>query len=469
MDAIQSGRSIAALYTPTPLLYSTSMSKQAGCNIWLKLENMQPTQSFKIRGVGSMCINALAEQSAQRLVAIGDTNAALAVAYSARQLGVPATVFVPASNGPVPAIRSKIELEGADMVEEGRSIKDAYDAARAFAKATDGAVIIDTADDAVAVAGNATIVAEINVQLQRREPIVVVAPVGSGGLLSGLISGLHQNLWNHVPVIAVETHNTSTFQRALLLDSESPGAGSKAAATNGDRRSTTGKSKLSVLQEPPPSTPPPSLLPPFEEDVDVDCDPKTALSSSRSGARSDSESLSYHCSRGRVPGDSRATEPTVATCLSVGSVCTKALELSRAHPVVPISISEAMAAEACRRFLDDHQMLIEVGSAAALSVVGKGLVHQIIPDLGHNSHVVVVVTGGANINFDRLDSYRQRFPYPAPIIAKSGQEIFMRMLDPTQSTSISGLPPSSNGIASTPGQQRPPPPTSTTVMVSTPL
>ncbi|KAJ2859806.1 catabolic L-serine/threonine dehydratase, partial [Coemansia asiatica] len=152
------------------------MSKQAGCNIWLKLENMQPTQSFKIRGVGSMCINALTEQNAQRLVAIGDTNAALVVAYSARQLGISATVFVSASSGQVSVIRSKIELEGADIVEEGRSIKDAYRAARAFAKATDGTVIIDTTDDAVAVAANATIVAEINVQLQQREPTVVIAP-----------------------------------------------------------------------------------------------------------------------------------------------------------------------------------------------------------------------------------------------------------------------------------------------------
>ncbi|KAJ1799567.1 catabolic L-serine/threonine dehydratase, partial [Coemansia sp. RSA 2599] len=176
MSGIQGGRPLAALYTPTPLLYSTSMSKQAGCNIWLKLENMQPTQSFKIRGVGSMCIHALTEQNAQRLVAIGDTNAALAVAYSARQLGVPATVFVPSSSGQALVIRSKIELEGADIVEEGRSIKEAYKAARAFAETTDGAVIIDTTDNAVAVAGNATIAAEINVQLQQREPTVVVAP-----------------------------------------------------------------------------------------------------------------------------------------------------------------------------------------------------------------------------------------------------------------------------------------------------
>ncbi|KAJ2865214.1 catabolic L-serine/threonine dehydratase, partial [Coemansia asiatica] len=256
--------------------------------------------------------------------------------------------------------------------------------------------------------------------------------------------------------------------RALLRDSKSTADTESKVCTEGGKRSKTGKSKLSALHQ-PLSTPPPSLVPPLEEDLEGDSEPKTALSSGKSGtARSDSEGLSHHSGRGRASGDGRTNEPTVATCLSVGSVCTRALELSRAHPVVPISISEAMAAEACRRFLDDHQMLIEVGSAAALSVVGKGLVQQIIPDLGHNSHVVVIVTGGANINFDRLDSYRQRFPYPAPIIARSGQEIFMRMLDTTQSVTAGGLLSSNSGISSaTPNQQRPP--TLAASVVSTPL
>ncbi|KAI7833861.1 tryptophan synthase beta subunit-like PLP-dependent enzyme [Kickxella alabastrina] len=259
------------LHIPTPLLYSTCMSKQAGCNVWLKLENMQPTQSFKLRGVGTICTGALLERDAQRLVTAGDTNAALAVAYSARQLGVPATVFIP-RGGQASAVRAKIELEGADIVEEGRSLREAYNAARAFVRECDGAVMIDTADDAAAIAGNATIVSEINIQLQRRKPAVIIAPVGSGGLLAGLITGMQQCLWQRVPVIAVETHNTNS------------------APSN----------------------------------------------------------------------DCRTAEPTVATCLLAGSVCPKALELSREHPVVPISVSEAMAVEACRRFLDDHHMLIEV-------------------------------------------------------------------------------------------------------------
>ncbi|KAJ2494868.1 hypothetical protein GGI11_008662, partial [Coemansia sp. RSA 2049] len=110
----------SSLHTPTPLLYSTVMSKQAGCNIWLKLENMQPTQSFKLRGVGNMCAKAVLEHNAKRFVAVGDTNAALAVSYSGRQLGIPVVVFVPAGIQPS-AVRPKIELEGAELIEDGRS------------------------------------------------------------------------------------------------------------------------------------------------------------------------------------------------------------------------------------------------------------------------------------------------------------------------------------------------------------
>ncbi|KAJ2354545.1 catabolic L-serine/threonine dehydratase [Coemansia erecta] len=386
------------LHTPTPLLYSASMSRQAGCNVWLKLENMQPTQSFKIRGIGSLCVHAQAEQGAAHFVAVGDTNTALAVAYSARQLGVAATVFVPASSAAAPPIRAKVELEGAAVVEGGRTLREAHAAARAFAETTAGAFVVDSADAPAAVAGNATLAAEIHVQLQRQEPAAIVTAVGSGGLLAGLITGLHRCGWQRVPVIAVETHNTNSFQQALLADDERPGAAAEPQA--------------------------PSLLPPLSGGAEPDCD----MRASSDGAR-----------------DAGRAEPTVATCLLAGATSARAVELTREHPVVPLSVTEAMAVDACRRLLDDHQLLVEVGCAAALSVVGKGLLRQIVPCLGPRCHVVVVVTGGANTSFDRLDACRQRFPFPAPIIAKSGQEIFMRMLD-------SALPASAGDLSAIAGQ-----------------
>ncbi|KAJ2608531.1 catabolic L-serine/threonine dehydratase [Coemansia sp. RSA 1365] len=389
------------LHAPTPLLYSTSMSKQAGYNVWLKLENMQPTQSFKIRGIGSLCAKARADYGAKHYVAIGDTNTALAVAYSGRQLGLPVTVFVP-SGGLMPPIRPKIELEGATVVEEGRTLKEAYAAARVFAENTDGAFVVDTTNDPSIVSGHATIAAEISVQLQRQEPAAIITSVGSGGLLAGLITGFHRCSWQRVPIIAVETHNTNLFQRTLLLEPENQHA---CVASNAGAA--------------------PALIPPLEGGPETDCD-------------GSAQPAPLQPPQSQTQMQSRALEPTVATCLLSGSICSSAIQLAQSHAVVPLSVTEAMSVEACCRFLDEHHLLVEIGSAAALSVVTKGLVNQIVPALGPESHVVVVVTGGANISLDRLESCRQRFPYPAPIIAKSGHEIFMRMLDSSQPSIATG-------------------------------
>ncbi|KAJ2553390.1 catabolic L-serine/threonine dehydratase [Coemansia sp. RSA 1933] len=406
---------------------------------------MQPTQSFKIRGIGNMCAKAVLEQNAKHLIAVGYTNAALAVAYSGRQLGVHVAVFAPAGGQPS-IIRPKIELEGAEIVEEGRTVSDAYSAACVYVQNNDGAVLVDSADNPSVVLGNATIVSEISIQLQRKEPAAVITAVGSGGLLAGIVTGLHQCRWQRVPVIAAETHNTNTFQQALLSGADDASPTSRGSAGDGKRgggAGIAGKKQNGDEASIPPAFI--SLLPSLSCDLGGDNDPKDVGSGgANASVRSDIESVYSSCGRPRTSGgDSRQPEPIVATCLLSGSICSRALELSQAHPVVPVSISEAMAVEACRRLLDEHQLLVEAGSAAALSIVGKGIIHQIVPELDHESHVVVVVTGGANINFDRLEAYRQRFPFPAPIIAKSGQEIFLRMSDtviPSSSVSASPAP-----------------------------
>ncbi|KAJ2518167.1 catabolic L-serine/threonine dehydratase [Coemansia sp. RSA 1939] len=461
----------SSLHTPTPLLYSTVMSKQAGCNIWLKLENMQPTQSFKLRGVGNMCAKAVLEHNAKRFVAVGDTNAALAVSYSGRQLGIPVVVFVPAGIQPS-AVRPKIELEGAELIEDGRSVSDAYSAACVYVQNNDGAILVDSADNPAVISGNSTIISEISIQLHRKEPAAVIAPVGSGGLLAGIVTGLHQCRWQRVPVIAAETHNTNSFQQALLfgaseqLPKSCDAAGcDKQSSADVSNKAHGGDNKLNA-----PSVYP-SLLPPLHGEVCGDGDTRDVFTSGgKTYARPDSDGVYPSCIRARMGGgDARQPEPTVATCLSSGSTCMRALELSQAHPVVPVSISEAMAVEACRRLLDDHQLLVEVGSAAALSIVGKGIIHQIVPDLDHDSHVVVVVTGGANINFERLEAYRQRFPFPAPIIAKSGQEIFLRMTDtalPATAGSTTSLSASTGSVSASPVPTKPPPASLTPVPVS---
>ncbi|KAJ2001917.1 catabolic L-serine/threonine dehydratase, partial [Coemansia thaxteri] len=351
------------------------------------------------------------------------------------------------------AVRAKIELEGAELREDGRTMKDAYKAACAFAQHAAGAVMIEGGDDAAAIAGNSTIVPEINVQLQRRAPAAIIAPVGSGGLLSGLITGLNRCRWLQVPVIAVETHNTNSFQQALLSEPAHSSDSETAADAGSDRPTGQCKAQLGADLEHGHHPPPTPLAPSLKDEGDTDNEVRPGLSANPL-VRSESENVMLCFSRVRLSSEAKTSEPTVATCLLSEFVCPSALELAQSHPVVPISVSEAMAVEACRRLLDDHQFLIEIGSAAALSIVGKGLVRQILPDLDSDDHVVVVVTGGANISLDRLDSCRQRFAYPAPTIAKSGLEIFMRMPDPAAAVSAASSVQSLGGSSPSPAPAR---------------
>ena len=83
-----------ALHVVTPVLESGPLSRAAGVPVWAKLESLQPTGSFKIRGIGRACEEAQAA-GAGRLVSSSGGNAGLAVAFAGRSLGLPVSVFVP--------------------------------------------------------------------------------------------------------------------------------------------------------------------------------------------------------------------------------------------------------------------------------------------------------------------------------------------------------------------------------------
>ena len=84
------------LHLSTPLLESTAFSRAAGRAVWLKLESVQPSGSFKMRGIGHAC-ETRARAGARRFMSSSGGNAGLACAWAARRQGVPATVFLPAT------------------------------------------------------------------------------------------------------------------------------------------------------------------------------------------------------------------------------------------------------------------------------------------------------------------------------------------------------------------------------------
>lgn len=194
-------------FPPTPLIRSHFLSDRLDANIWLKLETTQPTHSFKVRGACNAITN-LPEQARQRgVITASGGNHGLALAYAAHTLGIPATVLLPQTTPPdrIQTIRAF----NADVVLHGRSWDEANVRAVEIAR-LEGRSYIHPFDDADVMAGQGTIVCELVKQLRRIDTLI--ASIGGGGLLSGIISAAAA-LTPKTSIVGVETEGAdSMFQ-----------------------------------------------------------------------------------------------------------------------------------------------------------------------------------------------------------------------------------------------------------------
>lgn len=192
----------------TPLLESLPLGQLNGTRVWLKMEALQPSGSFKIRGVGHACETHYA-RGARRFISSSGGNAGLAVAYAGRQLGVPVVVVVPETASD--RARQLLALEGAEVKVHGASWAEANDLALSLL--TDNDAFIHPFDDPVLWQGHATVIDEVVAAGIR--PDAVVLSVGGGGLLAGVGEGMLRNDLADVPLFAVETTGMASYQAAL--------------------------------------------------------------------------------------------------------------------------------------------------------------------------------------------------------------------------------------------------------------
>jgi L-serine/L-threonine ammonia-lyase len=197
-----------SLHIETPLLESRALSRRLNKPVWLKMEALQPTGSFKARGIGHAC-TIHKERGALRFVSSSGGNAGLAVAYSGRKLGVPVLVVVPETTSA--RARELIAMEDAEIVVHGKSWQEANEYALATCQDTDA--FIHPFDDPLLWQGHASMIDEV--ARDGMKPGVVVLSVGGGGLLCGVVEGLQRNGWQDVPVIAAETQGAESYARAL--------------------------------------------------------------------------------------------------------------------------------------------------------------------------------------------------------------------------------------------------------------
>ncbi|HVL75267.1 MAG TPA: pyridoxal-phosphate dependent enzyme [Noviherbaspirillum sp.] len=197
------------LHIATPLLTHPALSARLGKQVLLKMENLQPSGSFKLRGIGAMCQRAV-QAGARLLVCPSGGNAGAAAAVAGAALGVPVVIVVPVTTHV--SVQDKLRQFGARVQVHG----DVWDEANSFALQLceqQGGAYVPPFDHPDIWDGNATMIDEALAQGARFD--AVVCSVGGGGLMCGVLEGLHRNGMGHVPLLAVETEGAASLRAAI--------------------------------------------------------------------------------------------------------------------------------------------------------------------------------------------------------------------------------------------------------------
>ncbi len=174
-------RNIGQLVRRTPLHYSFLLSERVGSELWLKLENLQRTGAFKVRGAVNKIASLSAEQRG-RVVAASSGNFALGIAYAAHALGdVAISLFMPTGT---PASKvDKLREFDVEVFLSGDQYDDTYDASREYQR-DHGLAYAHSYEDLEIIAGQGTVGLEIMEELPDADTILV--PIGGGGLVAGI-------------------------------------------------------------------------------------------------------------------------------------------------------------------------------------------------------------------------------------------------------------------------------------------
>lgn len=201
----------AERFQRTPLHVPTTLSRRLGLDhrLHLKLELLQRTGSFKVRGATAKIHSLTAEERARGIIAASAGNHAQGVALAARSLGVRARIVMP-EYAPLTK-REATEGYGAEVILRGSSYDEAYAHARELQE-RDGGTFVHAFDDELVMAGQGTIGLEILEQLP--EVAAVLCPVGGGGLIAGVATAI-KSIRPDVRVIGVQSAGADSAVRSF--------------------------------------------------------------------------------------------------------------------------------------------------------------------------------------------------------------------------------------------------------------
>ncbi|KAF8464592.1 tryptophan synthase beta subunit-like PLP-dependent enzyme [Kalaharituber pfeilii] len=361
----------------SPLIYSKSLSAAAGCQVYMKLDNFQPSGSFKSRGVGNLCLKAIQSRrpistasalspysstsstrpSTPRLIRFYSSsggNAGLAAVTAARSLGYDCTVVVPETTTQL--MMNKIRKAGGRVLQVGESWAEADEYLKGLMEremAQEGieGVYCPPFDHPDIWEGNSTVIEEVLTQLPPGPaPAAIIASVGGGGLLAGLLLGLLHHRLPSIPILAVEPVGAASLYHAL----HSPPLSTTTTCSN----TTTAT-----------ATPSPTPAP--------------------------------------FPHPIR----TIATSLGASRIAKECYNLCK-HPQTDIRcvvLDDADAARGCVKLAEEEGLMVEAACGISTAVCYAGLVKRFIPNLKKQDRVVVVICGGSNVDISMLYEYKKKY------------------------------------------------------------
>ncbi|KJY02054.1 serine family amino acid catabolism-related protein [Zymoseptoria brevis] len=212
----------------TPLVESAALSQSAGCRVFLKLETLQPSGSFKSRGLGNLVLRSMARATNPDKVHFYSSsggNAGLGCVHAANFVGRPATVAVPMTTKP--HMIAKIKAAGAQsVIQKGANLMEASEYMREVVMVEaesrgEEPVGVSPFDHPDIWAGHETLVEEMSGQFaamgEEGGPDVVVCSVGGGGLFNGIMQGMEKQgeAWEKTQVVAVETAGADSLAYSL--------------------------------------------------------------------------------------------------------------------------------------------------------------------------------------------------------------------------------------------------------------
>ncbi len=205
----QAQQLLGGLLAPSPVLQNAWLSNAFDCELFLKLENMQPVGSFKIRGATYRISQLSPEERRRGVIAASAGNHAQGVAWGSKKLGTTAVIVMPKA-APLMKVQNTRAL-GAEVILEGDNYDEAYQAALRIAAET-GRVFVPAFENEAVIAGQGTLALELLEQVPSAD--FVIGSIGGGGMMAG-VSVVYEALSPSTRVIGCQALGAPSMARSI--------------------------------------------------------------------------------------------------------------------------------------------------------------------------------------------------------------------------------------------------------------